>query len=532
MQERGPGRRDVLRREPARGFVGIGAHLLHPAPTQHGPQQGGPRLGGPVIGSGHRAVLPAIDRVGPALRLGRPPDRRGDQRGPHGDHRMPLDSAPLIQPPEPPLEGGDPALPVGHQRQPSHQASNLIDVPGCDGVLQRGLDQLVAQAPRGGAAAQHRDQIRLQALQLREQHVAEQVVVAVPLSPSIQRDQQQVRPRQIRQRRRRARQLEHRITQRSTHPIQHRGPGQEHPLTLGDPGQELRLHIVAHQPIATAERAGRTGQRAAFPQVQRREVQPGRPPFGPLVQLRQVTVVQRHLSITQQQSRLRAGQRQITGADLGDPALGAQPRHPKRRLVPPRQRQPRPGRDVIGQHRQRRPARGVVQQVHVIEDQRNRRGHRRERRPQPWHHRAGHRTRRGPERVEHLPADRLHPVQRLRDIAEQHLRVIVPVIHRHPRNRRAVALGPLRQQRRFPIARRGDDRHDRTQVIPRQPIDQREPGHRPAPDHRTAQLRYDKVKRWPTRAVCRAARPLTHTAAMHGPDDPPRAVCPHALPGS
>ena len=45
-----PGRRDVLRREPARGFVGIGAHLLHPAPTQHGPQQGGPRLGGPVIG--------------------------------------------------------------------------------------------------------------------------------------------------------------------------------------------------------------------------------------------------------------------------------------------------------------------------------------------------------------------------------------------------------------------------------------------------------------------------------------------------
>ena len=48
-------------------------------------------------------------------------------------------------------------------------------------------------------------------------------------------------------------------------------------------------------------------------------------------------------------------------ADLQKLALGAQPRDPQRRLGPPGEHQPRPGRHVIGQHRQRGPAFGVVQ---------------------------------------------------------------------------------------------------------------------------------------------------------------------------
>ena len=78
-----------------------------------------------------------------------------------------------------------------------------------------------------------------------------------------------------------------------------------------------------------------------------------------------------------------------------------------------------PVRHVIGQHRQRGPALPVVQQVHVIQHQHHRRGHRRERRPQPRHHRAGHRTHRRGQRLEHPPADRLHRIQRRCDVAEQ-----------------------------------------------------------------------------------------------------------------
>jgi hypothetical protein len=45
---------------------------------------------------------------------------------------------------------------------------------------------------------------------------------------------------------------------------------------------------------------------------------------------------------------------------------------PQRRLGSPRQHQPRAARHMIGQHRHRRPALGVVRRVHIIEDQRDR----------------------------------------------------------------------------------------------------------------------------------------------------------------
>jgi hypothetical protein len=39
----------------------------------------------------------------------------------------------------------------------------------------------------------------------------------------------------------------------------------------------------------------------------------------------------------------------------------------------------------------------------------------------------------GGERVEHPSIDRLHRIQRFRDIGEQDLRVVVRLLHRHPR---------------------------------------------------------------------------------------------------
>ena len=95
-------------------------------------------------------------------------------------------------------------------------------------------------------------------------------------------------------------------------------------------------------------------RRAAFPQAQRGQVQPDRPALGPPVQLRHILLTQHHLGGAQQRRRLRHGKRQVTGADLSQPTLGAQPRDPHRRLGPPGQHQPRPGRHVVGQHRQRR----------------------------------------------------------------------------------------------------------------------------------------------------------------------------------
>jgi len=190
------------------------------------------------------------------------------------------------------------------------------------------------------------------------------------------------------------------------------------------------------------------------------------------VQVRHVLLGQRHLRCAQQHGRLLAGQRQVGRTDLDDPAFRAQPRDPHRRGSPPGEHQAATGRHMIGQHRQRGPALDVAQQVHVIQHQHHRHGHRREGQAQPRHHRPGHRTRRGGQRVEHPLTNRLDRIQRLGYITEQHLRVVVLLIDLHPGERLPVVLGPLRQQCRLPVTRRCDHRHDRPGAPLHQLVDQ------------------------------------------------------------
>ena len=273
MHERGCRLPDAFRREEARGLVGVGMHLLDPVLAQDSAQHSGPRLGGRIVWPGCLLVLPVIDHIGPPLRLSRPPCCCGQDPGQHGHHRVSLRPALVLQPAEPPLDGGDPALPVSPYPEFAHQGSGHIDVPHCDGVLQRLLGQAVPRAPPGGAAPQDRDQLRLPAAQLGQQHVAEQLVVAVPLPVRVQRHQQQVRPRQIRQGRGGPGRVEHRLAQRPAHPLQHRGPGQEHPLPRGEPRQELRLEVLADQSVVAAERVRCACDRAALLKAERRQVQ-------------------------------------------------------------------------------------------------------------------------------------------------------------------------------------------------------------------------------------------------------------------
>ena len=287
--------------------------------------------------------------------------------------------------------------------------------------------------------------------------------------------------------------------------------------------------ILADQPLVAAERDRRRSRRASFPQVQRRQVQSGGPALGSLMKRRQVVFAEPHAGRSQQRGRLLAGQRQVTRADLGDPAFRAQPRDPQRRLVPARQHQPRSAGDMVGQHRQRVPAFGLVQQVHVIQHQHQRRGHRPERRPQPWHHGTGHRTHRRGQRLEHPIADRLHPVQCFGHVAEQDLRVVVVLVERHPGEGLATAFGPLRQQGGLPVARRCDQRHDRAEVISRQLADQRRPGDRSGAGQRTAKLRRDRFEPWPGR-MARPGGPLAYVGVLHAPQPRPGDDVPfHAL---
>ena len=124
-----------------------------------------------------------------------------------------------------------------------------------------------------------------------------------------------------------------------------------------------------------------------------------------------------------------------------------------------------------------------MQRVHVVQEQHHGRGHRGERGSEPGDDQAGHRAHRGSKRIKHPSVDRLDRIERFRDIGEQDLRIVVPVIDRHPRKRLAVALGPLRQQRRLPVSRRCDHRNDRTRLAAPQPFDQRQTMDSSGPHH-------------------------------------------------
>ena len=174
---------------------------------------------------------------------------------------------------------------------------------------------------------------------------------------------------------------------------------------------------------------------------------------------------------------------------------------------------------MIGQHRQRAAAFPVPQHVHIVYHQRDRGGHRQQRRAQPGNHRTGYRAARGCQRLKHPLADRLHRVQRLRDVAEQHLRVVVGFVHRHPRKRLVIALSPLRQQRRLPVTRRRHHRDDRAGGARPQPLDQQRTTDGPGPDRRAADLRCHQVPTQPAHTL-RPANPITPSNHTHAPHTP------------
>src|SRR6185437_4982985 len=169
---------------------------------------------------------------------------------------------------------------------------------------------------------------------------------------------------------------------------------------------------------------------------------------------------------------------------------------------------------MAGQHRQGVTALPVGAQVNVVKDQHDRYGHRPERGPQPRHDRSWHGTDGRGQRLENPLADRLNPIQRRRDIAEQHFRVIVLLVSGHPGEIPLLAPGPLREQRGLPVTRRRDDRDDRPGILLGQLRDQRRPADGAGPRGRRPELRRVQVEPGHSR-VPRSTVPLTKVAVLH-----------------
>ena len=209
------------------GEFGIGLHLFHAAAAQQRPEQRQPWFdrGTPVRQAGHGCSL--LGNPGPAVGLARFPGHGGKHRRHNGGRGLIRHSTVIFEPPQPPLGRRNPALLVGRKRQRANQASRGICLTRLHPVLHCLTGFPVALVPLRRSLLQDRNQAGLQAVQLRQEQVAEQVVIAVhspavPAAPGAD-STAPARPAS----RPSLAPLEHRVAQRPGHALQGRGAGQE-----------------------------------------------------------------------------------------------------------------------------------------------------------------------------------------------------------------------------------------------------------------------------------------------------------------
>jgi hypothetical protein len=167
------------------------------------------------------------------------------------------------------------------------------------------------------------------------QQVGEQVVVAPPAAHLVERDQEQVGPLD---------RLQHRLAVAATgdgvaqfprQSIEHRRLQQEGPHLGRLTFQHLVGQVVQDVAVAPRERRHEALDVGPPSKRQRRELEPGRPPFGPFGERRHGGVGQGHVGtdrLAEQCGGLIEGEAQVVGAELGEPPSAPKPGHRQRRV--------------------------------------------------------------------------------------------------------------------------------------------------------------------------------------------------------
>ena len=513
------------RAQPGQRGLRVGPHLGHAVAAQQPTEHRQVALHGAAVRRRRRdrgtvrGAGPAFGGIRPAFGRRRPAHQRVHPGPEHRHRRVVVDQPLVLEPSEPPQGGLDPSAGVGPEHQAGDQTGHPVDVTGGLGVVDGQLGQPVALTPGGRPSMEPRDQLGLTQLQLGSEQLPEQLVVAVPLALAVQRRQQQVGVLQRLQHPARPAGGQDRVTQRPRETLQHRRAGQELHQLRREMRQQLRPQVVGHEPVVPGESEPGLVLPAAGLDGERGQVQPDRPPLGPTAHLRQVRVGQPDTGTFQQGTGLPLVHGQLVGPDLHHLALGPQQGHRQGWHAPGGQQQLRPCREPHRQLGHRVDALAVVEQLDMVQDQRDRLGHRRDGGREPREHGAQHRDAGRCQRLEHSRVDRLHPVQRDRDIAQQDHRVVVAPVDRDPGDPIPLPRGPLGQDRGLAIAGRGDHTDEGRGLRVEQPLDQLGPGYDPRPGPGRMELGLQWLEQRPQPGLLFAASPL-HPMSLA------RRVCP------
>jgi hypothetical protein len=206
-------------------------------------------------------------------------------------------------------------------------------------------------------------------------------------------------------------------------------------------------------------------------------------------ELGQLAVRQLDTGTLDQDARLGLVHRQIVDTDLHDRSSGAEGRQRDWRLAPGGEHELAAGGDVDRELGDGVAALVVVEQLRVVEHQRDRIDHPRHGGCDATGDRRRHRRARRRPGPQDIDVDRLDTVEGCGDVGQEHGGVVVLVLYRHPGHAPRGVVGPLAQQRRLAVPGRTDDRDDRCIGRGAQPTQQAGAAYRARSRRRRPELR-------------------------------------------
>src|SRR6266516_4670155 len=173
-------------------------------------------------------------------------------------------------------------------------------------------------------AVKDRNEVGLLLRELSLQQLAEKMVIAVPLPPVVERDEEEVRAFDLLELVRRALVPQHRVAERPAHSVEHGGPAQEAQGAGPQARQVLRVEVVRQVAVVAAEARPPTARLLPVADRQCCQVESRRPALTLLDQLVHPRLAERDAGGTQEQLRLPLAQRQLLGAELEKPSARPQ----------------------------------------------------------------------------------------------------------------------------------------------------------------------------------------------------------------
>ncbi len=213
------------------------------------------------------------------------------------------------------------------------QVRGALHVPRGERVPDRLRRLAVCLPPGAGAAVQLGHVVGMLVEQAGPEQVGEQVVVAVPAPPVVERDEEQVGALERLEHRRPARAAGDRVAQRAGEPVEDGGPEEEVPDGVGLALEDLVGEVVDDVAVVARERRDERGDILASPHRDRGELESRDPALRPRLERVHVGARERESHpVVEVRGRLVGREPEVGGADLDELAPGTHAGERQRRV--------------------------------------------------------------------------------------------------------------------------------------------------------------------------------------------------------